>query len=100
MPQPTKAIKAPTIPATIRRPGAETKVGGSPSTTIGFKAAAEAEAAAAAAVGWLRLCGVEAVEAQQSTSLRRRDGEGEGEGSVCGGSEQPSGTEAIQNSMD
>lgn len=57
--------KRATIPATIRRPGAETKVGGSPLTTIGLKVGAPL-------LLWLRLCGVEAVEAQQSMGRRRR----------------------------
>jgi hypothetical protein len=37
-PKPKREMMTSKLPATIRRPGAETKVGGSPLITIGFKA--------------------------------------------------------------
>lgn len=55
------------VPATMRRPGAETKVGGSPFTTIGSKLSG-----AVTVVLLLSLTdsGVEAVEAQQHTAAK------------------------------
>lgn len=56
-------------PATIRRPGAETKVGGFPLTTMGFKAPP---------VIWLQL--FKEAEQEGSESLREWEGEGGGNG--------------------
>lgn len=91
MPQLAKPKSGQSIPATIRRPGAETKVGGSPFTTMGLKLLPPLSLILPLL---LRPFGVEAVEVQQHTApqilwwcVRKY--------SDCGGNEETRGKGAI-----